>query len=121
MLYGLVITIHIIVCLVLILVILLQAGRGGGLSESFGSNITQSLFGTKANVFLTHATTASAILFIVTCLSLGILTSRRGRSLVSLQGVNQSRTVPVTIPVAPQGDTSGTQTAQQPAAGSAQK
>ncbi|MDD5173717.1 MAG: preprotein translocase subunit SecG, partial [Candidatus Omnitrophica bacterium] len=43
MLYGLVITIHVIVSLVLISVILLQAGRGGGLSESFGGSSTQTI------------------------------------------------------------------------------
>jgi len=82
MLYGLVVGIHVVACLVLILVILLQAGRGGGLSEAFGGGSSQTIFGAKANVFLTRATTAAAIMFIITCLSLGIMTSRRGRSLI---------------------------------------
>ncbi len=47
MLYGLVITVHIIVSLILIFVILLQAGRGGGLSETFGGSQTQTILGTK--------------------------------------------------------------------------
>ena len=51
MLYGLVIAIHVIVSLVLIAVILLQAGRGGGLSDTFGGSSTQTLFGTKTSVF----------------------------------------------------------------------
>ncbi|MDO8524936.1 MAG: preprotein translocase subunit SecG [Candidatus Omnitrophota bacterium] len=83
MLYGLIITVHVIVSLVLIAVILLQAGRGGGLSESFGGSSTQTLFGTKTSVFLTRATAASAIIYILTCLSLAVMTSHRGRSLVS--------------------------------------
>ena len=83
MLYGLVIAIHVIVSLVLIAVILLQAGRGGGLSETFGGNSTQTLFGTKTSVFLTRATAASAIIYILTCLSLAVMTSHRGRSLIS--------------------------------------
>lgn len=83
MLYGLVIAIHIIASLVLIAVILLQAGRGGGLSESFGGSSTQTLFGTKTSVFLTRATAASAIVYILTCLTLAVMTSHRGRSLVS--------------------------------------
>ena len=48
MLYGLVITIHVIVSLVLRAVILLQAGRGGGLSESFGGSQTQTVRGGSA-------------------------------------------------------------------------
>ena len=83
MLYGLVIAIHVLVSLVLIAVILLQAGRGGGLSDTFGGGSTQTLFGTKTSVFLTRATAASAIIYILTCLSLAVMTSHRGRSLIS--------------------------------------
>lgn len=86
MLYGFVIAIHIVASLVLIFVILLQAGRGGGLSESFGGSSTQTLFGTKTSVFLTRATAASAIVYILTCLILGVMTSHRGRSLVAKEG-----------------------------------
>lgn len=83
MLYGLVIAIHVIVSLVLIAVILLQAGRGGGLSESFGGSSTQTLFGTKTSVFLTRATAVSAVIYIITCLLLAVMTSQRGRSIVA--------------------------------------
>ena len=83
MLYGIVIAIHIVVSLMLIFVILLQAGRGGGLSESFGGGSTQTLFGTKTSVFLMRATAVSAVVFIFTCLILGVMTSHRGKSLVA--------------------------------------
>ena len=101
LLYGLVIAVHVLVCLVLILVILLQAGRGGGLSEAFSGNVGQTLFGTKANVFLTKATTACAVLFLVTCLILGIMTSRRGKSLVQTKGwmPEQAQGIPLAQPV----------------------
>ena len=82
-LYGLLIAIHIIVSLVLIAVILLQAGRGGGLSETFGGSSTQTILGTKTSVFLKRATAISAIVYILTCLGLGVMTSHRGRSLVA--------------------------------------
>ncbi len=99
MLYGLVIAIHIIVSLVLIAVILLQAGRGGGLSESFGGSSTQTIFGTKTSVFLTRATTTSAIIYILTCLTLGVMTSHRGRSLVAKESLihpsGQGRSAPM--------------------------
>ena len=92
MLYGLVITIHVIVSLILIAVILLQAGRGGGLSESFGGGSTQTIFGTKTNVFLTRATAASAVIYIITCLTLAVMTSSKGRSLVAKEGGMMSTT-----------------------------
>ena len=82
-LYWFVIAIHVVVSLVLIAVILLQAGRGGGLNESFGGSSTQTLFGTKTSVFLTRATAASAIIYILTCLTLAVLTSHQGRSIVA--------------------------------------
>jgi len=100
MLYGLVIAIHVIVCLVLISVILLQAGRGGGMAEAFGGGSTQTLFGTKANVVLTRATEISAVVFLITCIVLGIMTSKRGKSLIRLQDiVRQAQTLPATQPI----------------------
>ncbi len=96
MLYGFVIAVHIIACLILIVVILLQAGRGGGLSETFGgADSSQTIFGTKVSVFMTRATVVAACLFLATCLLLGILTSKRGRSLIDLRG---GKGVPVEIP-----------------------
>ncbi|MDD5226241.1 MAG: preprotein translocase subunit SecG [Candidatus Omnitrophica bacterium] len=77
----LVVCIHVIVCLVLIIVILLQAGRGQGLTgSSFGGNV-QSLFGTKASSFLTKATSICAVLFLFTCIGLNILEIQKSRSL----------------------------------------
>jgi preprotein translocase subunit SecG len=85
---------HVVVCFVLIIVILVQGGRGQGLTgPSFASGNVQSLFGTQAADFLTKATTVSAICFLVTCLGLNILESRRGKSL--MEGVQQ--TAPVDI------------------------
>ena len=82
----LVICIHVIVCFVLIIVILLQAGRGQGLTgASFGGNV-QSLFGTKASSFLTKATSVCAILFLFTCIGLNIIEIQKSRSLFKSPG-----------------------------------
>jgi preprotein translocase subunit SecG len=86
MLYILLLIIHVIACIVLVAVILLQAGRGGGLSEMFGGGeAAQSILGTQAPVVLKKATTISAIAFLCTSLLLGIITARRGRSLFQQQ------------------------------------
>jgi len=96
MLYGSVIVIHIVACLILIVVILLQAGRGGGLSETFGGgDSSQTIFGAKVSVFLTRATIVAACLFLITCLVLGIMTSRRGKSLIDFRG---KKSAPIEIP-----------------------
>ena len=62
-----IVILHVLVCLVLILVILLQAGRGQGLTgASFGGGNVQSILGTKASSFLTKATSVCAVLFLLT-------------------------------------------------------
>lgn len=76
--------IHVIVCFVLILAILLQAGRGQGLTgPSFASGNVQSLFGTQAGDFLTKATSVSAICFLLTSIGLGYYESKRSKSLLN--------------------------------------
>ena len=79
--YILVIIVHVIVCLFLIAVILLQAGRGGGLSDMAGGGQPQSILGTQANVFMTRVTEVCAVSFVVTSLTLGVMTTHRGKSL----------------------------------------
>ncbi|MCK4851498.1 MAG: preprotein translocase subunit SecG [Candidatus Omnitrophica bacterium] len=78
--YYLLMGIFVIVCLFLIAVILLQAGRGAGLTEAFGGS-AGSVLGTQAPAVLKKATTVSAILFLVLALLLAVLTTKRGRSL----------------------------------------
>ena len=82
MLYGIVLLIHVFVCFVLIAVILLQAGRGGGVAETFGGGAAQSILGTRGAAFLTRATSACATIFMLTSITLAILSAQRGRSLM---------------------------------------
>ena len=81
MMYGLVLVVHVLVALFLIAVILLQGGRGG-LGEALGGAAAQSLFGGGANTVMTKITTVMASLFMVTCLSLAVLSTARGRSIM---------------------------------------
>ncbi|MBI3252892.1 MAG: preprotein translocase subunit SecG [Candidatus Omnitrophica bacterium] len=80
--YIFLIGLHVMACLVLILVVLLQAGRGGGFSEMAGGGQPQSIFGTQTNTFMTRATEVCAVIFIITSLSLGIVSTQRGKSLM---------------------------------------
>lgn len=80
MFYGILIVIHIVACLALIGIVLIQAGRGGGLTESFSK--AESIFGTMTNTLLTRATTVLAIVFFITCLSLAFLSKQRSKSLL---------------------------------------
>ena len=79
--YPLVILVHVLVALFLIVVILLQGGRGG-LGETMGGAAAQSLFGGSANTVMTKITAVVAGLFMITCLSLAMLSTREGRSVI---------------------------------------
>jgi len=72
-----VIVVHVIVCLFLIGVVLLQQGRSADLAGAFGGQGSQTAFGPRAaaNV-LTRLTTWSAIIFMLTSISLTILYQR---------------------------------------------
>ncbi|MCZ2156146.1 MAG: preprotein translocase subunit SecG [Bryobacterales bacterium] len=71
--------IHIIVCLFLIVVVLLQSGKAGDISSAFGGMGSQTAFGPRSGAtLLTRATTISAVIFMVTSLSLTILSVRAG-------------------------------------------
>lgn len=74
------IIIHVIVSLLLIFVILIQAGRGGGLIETFSG--VESIFGPKTSTFLTRLTAILATIFIITCLFLAFLSKERAKSLM---------------------------------------
>ena len=83
---GLLITLHISVCICLMASILLQSGKGGGLAGTFGAGSSQTLFGGRgAATFLSRATTTLAVIFFITSLTLGLNASRSatgGRSLI---------------------------------------
>src|SRR2546423_14611245 len=69
--------IHVIVCLFLIIVVLLQSGKAADLAGAFGGMGSQTAFGPRGSAtLLSKATTLSAILFMLTSLSLSIVASR---------------------------------------------
>jgi preprotein translocase subunit SecG len=71
--------IHVIVCLFLIIVVLLQSGKAADLAGAFGGMGSQTAFGPRgAATVLSKATTIAAALFMVTSLSLSVLYTRAG-------------------------------------------
>jgi preprotein translocase subunit SecG len=73
---------YVLVCLFLILVVLLQAGRGGGMGAAFGSGGSQTVFGgAGATNFLQKLTVASAALFMILSATLAYLSSSSDKSL----------------------------------------
>lgn len=79
--YTFLLIVHVFVCFFLILVILLQAGKGGGMAETLGGNLTQSILGTRSTAFMTKLTAVCASLFLITCLSLTYLSTQKRSSI----------------------------------------
>ncbi len=76
---ALIVTLHIIVCLFLIGVVLIQQGKSADLAGAFGGQGSQTAFGPRgAANLLTKLTTWSAIFFMLTSVGLTILLSRSG-------------------------------------------
>ena len=106
MLYYVAIGIYVIVCLTLIMVVLLQQGKGGSMANAFGGGATQAAFGARSGAtVLSRATTVCAVLFVVGAIALGILGQRGPGSVVGGRAAPQAPAsapaVPVPAPTAP--------------------
>jgi len=102
-LFYLVLTIHVIVCFVLIGVVLLQQGRSADLAGAFGGQGSQTAFGPRAaGNLLTRITTGSAIVFMCTSISLVVLYVRANGGSGATHSVTDSvKTAPASTPTKP--------------------
>ncbi len=99
--------IHVIICIFLIIVVLLQSGKAADLAGAFGGMGSQTAFGPRGSAtLLSKATTIAAALFMVTSLTLAILASRGGGSNVGSTVLERTsgkatQTAPAPKPVLP--------------------
>src|ERR1041385_7727684 len=114
MAYTLLTIVHVLVCLFLIVVVLLQSGKAADLAGAFGGMGSQTAFGPRgAATVLSKATTISALVFMVTSMTLAIFATRSSggaKSVLETQkaapvGTKQQKSTTPTTP-APQGQTS---------------
>ena len=83
MLYYLIATIYILSCLVLLMVVLLQQGKGGDIASAFGGSSSQTAFGARSGAtLLSRATAVCAALFMIGALALAVLGHRGTGSVV---------------------------------------
>jgi preprotein translocase subunit SecG len=99
MIYYLITTLHVIVCIILILVVLLQSGKGADLAGAFGGGATQTAFGSRGPAsFLSKMTTGAAIVFMITSISLSTMTINRSSAKSILETTKSSNRVPAKAP-----------------------
>jgi len=76
--YGIVLTVHILVSIMLIIAVLLQSGKGADMGAVFGGAGSQALFGSAGPAdFLNKATRVLVVVFMITSLTLGFSTLKK--------------------------------------------
>lgn len=79
--YTVLLVLHLISAIALIAIVLLQAGKGGGLSGAFGSGMgSETLFGARTGDVLTRATAVVATVFLSSALFMAYLSTKSGSS-----------------------------------------
>ena len=80
---AILITLHVIVCIALIIIVLLQAGKGAEIGASFGAGASQTVFGASGGKnFMSRLTTSAAIIFMLTSLTLAYFYGQPGSTSV---------------------------------------
>lgn len=99
------IIVHVVACVALIMIVLLQTGKGTDMGAAFGGGASQTLFGsTGASTFLSKATTVAAVVFMLTSLFLAYKSGQRNEG-----SIMSKQPAPVTqsAPAAPTGSDQG--------------
>ena len=92
-------TLHVIICVFLIIVVLLQSGKAADLAGAFGGMGSQTVFGPRGTAtVLSQATTIAAILFMITSLTLAILSDRTAPSTGSVLEHRNAPAAQKTVP-----------------------
>jgi preprotein translocase subunit SecG len=116
MLYYLLTSLYVFVCMVLLMVILLQQGKGGDMASAFGGGSSQTAFGARGGAtLLTKMTTVFAVLFMLGALALAIIGQRGPGSIVG------GTAAPPAAPASSAPQVPATPAAQKPASAPAQQ
>ena len=110
--YYFLLIVHLTACISLILIVLLQSGKGGGLSGLMGGGGgAEQIFGASTGMaFVKKVTVAIAVTFVLTSLLLTIVVSRKGLSTVTRQ---YQPTAPISAPAPQTNDAPAAPKAQQ--------
>lgn len=82
--------IHIVVCLALVLIVLLQGGKGADIGATFGAGSSQTVFGaTGGQSFMGKLTTGAAVIFMLTSLLLAYYYAKPGAESIMPESISQ--------------------------------
>jgi len=96
-----IIVVHVLVCVALILIVLLQAGKGAEMGAAFGG-ASQTIFGSAGAMgFLSKLTTVAAIIFMITSLLLTFSSTRRGSTIMKERMAPTAPAAPSEMPAQP--------------------
>ena len=112
--FAAILTIHILVSVSLVMIVLLQSGRGAELGAAFGG-MGQSTYGRGHFSFISKLTTALAVIFMTTSLSLALMTTEKTTGSIVQPGQAATQSAP-----APAGQAAEQQPAQSAPAGAGQ-
>ncbi len=91
--------VHILVCIALIMIVLLQAGKGAEMGAAFGG-ASQTIFGSSGAMgFLSKLTTVVAVLFMITSLILTFASSKRASSVMTDRPAQSVPAEPSQVPL----------------------
>jgi preprotein translocase subunit SecG len=94
----LLIIIHVIACIFLISIVLLQSGKGAEMGAAFGGS-SQTIFGSRgASTFLNKLTTSAAVVFMLTSLTLSMVANKRASVIKEGTPAPQGRAIPQQVP-----------------------
>jgi preprotein translocase subunit SecG len=94
-------TLFLIVCIFLILLVLIQKGRGGGLSGAFGGAGGNTAFGSKTGDVLTWVTSGTFVFFIILAVILNLVANQIGTPVRAATPVVQPSPINVPAPTTP--------------------
>ncbi len=95
--YQIILLVHVLICLALIVLVLLQQGKGAEMGAAFGSGASQTVFGSQGSLsFLVKVTGLLAALFFATSLTLGYMAAHgRHRSVLPSETPAKTLSQPV--------------------------
>lgn len=114
--YTVTVILHLIVCFLMIAAILLQAGKGAEIGAAFGGS-SQTVFGSRGpGTFLSKVTVAAAIIFMLTSLSLALLSKQENvASVIDVPATSGEATSPAPDNTEPAPESASPETSEAPA------